>query len=157
MQSEDSAFIFVTGFVLFGIGGFLNALGISGSITYSLTQSISASSINDGYVATRGIDTPGVYASSGNNGYVALALFGSVLALIGLILMCIGAYRALKKIDALPVPVPVPAERVGTPAFPVELAEPALAPAQPQSYSPPQTPKHLIYNESPSEEQPPVQ
>lgn len=163
MQFEKSALIFVTGFVLFVIGGFLNAIGISGSITYSLTQSISDSGINDGYVGTRGIDTPGVYASSGNDGYVALAVFGSVLALIGLIQMCIGAYRALKKIDALPVPVPipvpvpVPAERVGTPAFPVELAEPALAPAQPQSYSPPQTPKHLIYNESYSEEQPPVE
>ncbi|WP_461189335.1 hypothetical protein [Arthrobacter sp. Z4-13] len=84
MQYKDSAFIFVTGLVLFVIGGFMNALGISGSITYSLTRSI--------------------YSSGSNGGYVVLTLLGSVIALIGLIQMCMGAYRALKKIDALPVP-----------------------------------------------------
>lgn len=83
MKFKDSAFIFVTGFVLFVIGGFMNALGIAGSITYSLTRSI--------------------YSSGNNSGYVVLTLFGSVLALIGLIQMCMGAHRALKKIDALPV------------------------------------------------------
>lgn len=83
MKFKDSAFIFVTGFVLFVVGGFMNALGITGSITYSLTRSI--------------------YSSSSNSGYVVLTIFGSALALIGLIQMCVGAYRALKKIDALPV------------------------------------------------------
>ena len=135
MQFKKSAFIFVTGFVLFVVGGFLNALGISGSITYSLTRSI--------------------YASSSNGGYVALTLFGSLLALIGLIQMCMGAHRALKKIDALSIPVPE--AHVGTPASPVELAQGVVATAQPHSYSPPQTPKHLIYSEPGSEEQPPVQ
>lgn len=83
MKFKESAFIFVTGFVLFVLGGFMNALGIAGSITYSLTRSI--------------------YSSSSDSGYVVLTLFGSALALIGLIQMCMGAYRALKKIDALPV------------------------------------------------------
>lgn len=83
MKFKDSAFIFVTGFVLFVIGGFMNALGIAGSITYSLTRSM--------------------YSSSSSSGYVVLTLFGSGLALIGLIQMCMGAHRALKKIDALPV------------------------------------------------------
>lgn len=135
MQFKKSAFIFVTGFVVFIIGGFLNALGISGSIIYSVTRSI--------------------YASSSNGGYVALTLLGSLLGLVGLIQMCTGAHRALRKIDALPVLVP--AAPVGTPASPGESAEAVMATAQPQSASPPQTPKHLIYSESHGEEQPPVQ
>lgn len=48
MKFKESAFMFVTGFVLFVIGGFMNALGISGSITYSLTRSIYSSSSNSG-------------------------------------------------------------------------------------------------------------
>ena len=135
MQFKESSFIFVTGFVLFVIGGFMNAFGISGSITSSLARSI--------------------YSSDSNGGYVALTLFGSTLALIGLIQMCMGAYRALAKIDALPVPIPPEPE--ATPASPVEPAEAVVTLTQPQSYSPPQTPKHMIYNESGSEGQPPVQ
>lgn len=77
MKFKDSAFIFVTGFVLFVIGGFMNSLGIAGTITYSLARSI--------------------YSSDSNSGYVVLTLFGSALALIGLIQVCMGAYRALKK------------------------------------------------------------
>lgn len=88
MQFKSSAFIFVTGFVLFVLGGFLNVFGISGSITYSLTRSI--------------------YSSGSNSGAIFVTLLGSALALIGLIQMCMGAYRALSKIDALPVPA-VPA------------------------------------------------
>lgn len=85
MQFKESAFIFVTGFVLFVIGGFVNALGIAGNITHSLTRT-------------------SIYSSSTDGGAVVLTLLGSVVALIGLIQMCMGAYRALKKIDALPVP-----------------------------------------------------
>lgn len=95
MKFKDSAFIFVTGFVLFVIGGFVNALGIAGFITYSLTRSI--------------------YSSDSNSGYVVLTLFGSALALIGLIQMCMGAYRALRKIDALPVSSTVVEASVGNP------------------------------------------
>lgn len=98
MKFKDSAFIFVTGFVLFVIGGFMNALGIAGSITYSLTRSI--------------------YSSGSNSGYVVLTLIGSALALIGLIQMCMGAYRALKKIDALPVYSKVAEPPAGNPTQP---------------------------------------
>lgn len=100
MQFKDSAFIFVTGFVLFVIGGFMNAMGIAGSITHSLTRSI--------------------YSSSSNGGAVVLTLLGSVLALIGLIQMCMGAYRALKKIDALSVPAPVASAGTAVPPAPVQ-------------------------------------
>lgn len=98
MQFKTSAFIFVTGFVLFVLGGFLNAFGMSGYITWSLTRSI--------------------YSSDSSAGAIMLLLLGSVLTLIGLIQMCMGAYRALSKIDALPVPVAVEPQHAAVPAPP---------------------------------------
>lgn len=137
MQFKNSATITVTGFVLFVIGGFMNALGIAGSLAYSLTPR-------------------SIYSSSSNGGSVALTLFGSAIALIGLIQMCMGVYRALKKIDALPVPAPavttapvVPAASVNAPAY-------GAPEAQPVPPSPRQTPQHLMYNGQ-SEQQPPVE
>lgn len=82
MQFKDSAFIFVAGFILFVIGGFFNVFAIPGLITHSLA--------------------PSPYPS--NNGAISIAILGSGLALTGLIQMSIGAYRALSRIDALPVP-----------------------------------------------------
>lgn len=83
MEFKSSAFIFVTGFVLFVIGGFINAFGMVGALTYSLTRSI--------------------YSSDSNGGAMVGLVIGSALVLTGLIQMCMGAYRALAKIDALPV------------------------------------------------------
>lgn len=99
MEFKSSAFIFVTGFVLFVIGGFMNAMAMSMSITSAMTRSI--------------------YSSSSNGGAVVLGLLGSALVLTGLIQMCMGAYRALSKIDALPVPAAVETEHVSIPASPV--------------------------------------
>lgn len=116
MQFKSSAFIFVTGLVLFVIGGFLNAIGISMSITSALTRSI--------------------YSSSSNGGAIFVGLLGAALALTGLIQMCMGAYRALSKIDALPVPAavepgavaaPVPAEEQGAAVPGQPLEAPASA------------------------------
>lgn len=108
MEFKSSAFIFVTGFVLFVIGGFINVFGVSGYITWSLSRSI--------------------YSSGSNGGAIMLILLGSALALTGLIQMCIGAYRALSKLDALPVPAAVEQQSVSIPALP--SSPPASAPAQ---------------------------
>ncbi|BCW69979.1 hypothetical protein [Arthrobacter sp. NicSoilB8] len=108
MEFKSSAFIFVTGFVLFVVGGFMNAMAMSVSITSAMTRSI--------------------YSSSSNGGAVVLGLLGSVFALTGLIQMCMGAHRALSKIDALPVPAVVETERVSVPAQPA--AAPTSDPAE---------------------------
>lgn len=99
VQFKSSAFIFVTGFVLFVIGGFINAFGTVGALTYSLTRSI--------------------YSSGSNGGAMVALVIGSALVLIGLIQMCMGAYRALAKIDALPVPGAVDVPEVVVPPAPV--------------------------------------
>lgn len=135
MKFKDSAFIFVTGFVLFVIGGFVNVFGITGAMTSTLTRSI--------------------YSSSSSSGYGVLTLIGSLLALVGLIQMCMGAYRALAKIDALPVPAHVAS--VGTSTSPVEPAEAGVLSSHPQTPTPPLTPQHLVYIEQRGEQQPPVQ
>ncbi|WP_156133874.1 hypothetical protein [Pseudarthrobacter phenanthrenivorans] len=136
MQFKNSATIAVTGFVLFVIGGFINSLGIAGSIAYSLTPR-------------------SIYSSSSNDGAITMTLIGSVLALIGLIQMCMGAYRALRKIDALPVPVAALSTAPEAPAAPVNAPGYGASQAQPAPASPRQTPQHLMYNGS--EQQPPVE
>lgn len=137
MQFKNSATIAVTGFVLFVIGGFINSLGIAGSIAYSLTPR-------------------SIYSSSSNDGAITMTLIGSVLAVIGLIQMCMGAYRALKKIDALPVPVLAVATAPVAQAAPVNAPGHGAFQAQPNSSAPRQTPQHLMYNGQ-SEQQPPVE
>gem|GEM_PF-3878213 len=75
MEFKSSAFIFVTGFVIFVVGGFINAFGMVGALTYSLTRSI--------------------YSSGSNGGAMVGHMIGSVLVLTGLIQMCKGRLPCL--------------------------------------------------------------
>jgi hypothetical protein len=68
------------------------------------------------------------YYSRGSSGFlIFLAVLGFATALAGTIMMVVGAYRALVKIDALVVPVPV------VPPAPIPAPIPAPPTAQPAS------------------------
>lgn len=124
LEFKRSAGIFATGFVLSLIGYALGAI-------FVIVSASTASSYysNDSSVAT---------------GILAFICF--LVALVGSIMTVVGLYRALLKIDALPVLTSV------APMAPTVKAEPStVAP-----YSRPQTPTHLVYSEQRNEQQPPI-
>lgn len=92
MQFKKSANVFVSGLVLSFLG---NVVGIIAAATASATSSR-------------------YYGSNG--AAIVLAILGFIVGLVGLILLLVGAYRALVKIDALPVPAPAPAPVAEQPA-----------------------------------------
>jgi outer membrane biosynthesis protein TonB len=103
--------------------------------------------------------------------WVDFAVIGALIALAGAIMIYVGASRALHVIDALPAALnlllsevqqqqavqPQPKQNIQQ-EQPVQYEQPVQAQTPPPSpYVPPQTPQHLICNESRSEEQRPVQ
>ncbi|MFF2317510.1 hypothetical protein ACFVTE_14735 [Arthrobacter sp. NPDC058097] len=83
MQFKRSAGIFASG-VLLSISGYIFGAIFAGAAAASASS----------------------YYSRGSNGFlIFLAVLGFGAALSGTIMMIVGAYRALVKIDALPVPV----------------------------------------------------
>ncbi|MDQ0924599.1 hypothetical protein QF038_003107 [Pseudarthrobacter sp. W1I19] len=146
MQFKPSAGIFVTGLVLSIIGtvfGFIG-IGIAGS-------------------------SRSYYSSGASAGGGFLAFLGFATALIGVVLIYVGASRALKIIDALPfvlnfngqgqsshIPAHQPATHQPS-AQQIQQSPPAPKPQQQQPNARPQTPQHLVYNEPQGEQQPPVQ
>jgi hypothetical protein len=98
LEFKSSAGIFAFGFVLSFVG---YGLGI----IFAMMSASAASSYYSGSSAV----VPGV-----------LAGICFLTALIGSIMSVIGAYRALVKIDALPVPVTPAAETVAVPAAPTQ-------------------------------------
>lgn len=60
-----------------------------------------------GFIAFLGFIYEASYAISGSNGGgVIMGGFGAIVVLVGVIMVLVGVYRAMSKIDALPVPVP---------------------------------------------------
>ena len=123
MEFKRSAGVFATGFVLALIGYILGTI-------FAIVSASTASSYyrSDSSVAT---------------GIVAFICF--LVALVGSIMTVVGLYRALVKIDALPLPAPAAPEAA------MNATQTAAAP-----YSPPQTPAHLVYSEQRNEQQPPI-
>ena len=123
MEFKRSAGVFATGFVLALIGYVLGTI-------FAIVSASTASSYysNDSSVAT---------------GILAFICF--LVALVGSIMTVVGLYRALVKIDALPLPAPA------TPEAAVNATQTAAA-----HYSPPQTPANLVYSEQRNEQQPPI-
>jgi hypothetical protein len=70
--------------------------------------------------------------------YAGGQVVGFLVSVLGLILTLVGAYRALAKIDAIPVPVPVPPQMQA----PVHSFQPPVQSFQPpvQSFQPPGQP-----------------
>lgn len=136
MQFKPSAGIFVSGLLMSILGSVFGFVGM-------------------------GIASSGSYYDSGSSaGGGFLAFLGFATALVGTILVYVGATRALKIVDALPAvlnfaayeqaryaPAPPPAQ---------QFQQPAPQQPQHQPYTPPQTPQHLVYNEPRAEQQPPV-
>jgi putative copper export protein len=102
MQFKKSAGVFLTGLILSVVGGVGASMAASAAAAASLAASLSR------------------YASPNSSAAVMAFIFG-LLSLVGFILLCMGAYRALVKIDALPVPAPEPAPEA--PLRPVVVAE----------------------------------
>ncbi|MFE8884933.1 hypothetical protein ACFYLX_03700 [Pseudarthrobacter enclensis] len=105
MEFKRSAGVFATGFVLSLIGYILGAI-------FTMVAASAASS----YYRSDSAVLPG---------FLAFACF--VLALIGSIMTVMGLYRAMVKIDALPVPAVAAPASVAQPTAPVASPE---APAQ---------------------------
>ncbi|WP_459793883.1 hypothetical protein [Arthrobacter sp. AD-310] len=125
LEFKQSAGIFATGFVLSLIGYGLGTI-------FAIVSASTASSY---------------YSSDSSVATGILAFICFLVALAGSIMTVVGLYRALVKIDALPLHAPA------APIAPSVSAEPSsVAP-----YSSPQTPTHLIYSEQRTEHQPPVQ
>lgn len=144
MQFKPSAGIFVTGLLMSIIGPVFGFIGIN----------IASSARSSYYYSDNG--------SSAGGGF--LAFLGFATALVGIILVYVGATRALRIIDALPhvlnfqgqgqapqLPAPQP------PAQQLQQSAPPQQQPQPPAYTPPQTPQHLVYNERHQDQQPPVQ
>lgn len=151
MQLKESADIFVMGFVLSVIGGGLSAGGTYGSFTYNLDRNLYSQG-----------GASAIYSQgSSDNGYGVLISLGVVVALVGLVQMGMGTYRALRRIDAIPVPVlaapvtPLPVVPEPEPE-PEPVVETVVMPNPPKPYFRPATPRHLIYD-GPGIEQPPVE
>lgn len=143
MRFKPSAGIFVAGLLMSIIGPVFGFIGIS----------IASSARSSYYYSDNGSSTGGGF----------LAFLGFATALVGIILVYVGATRALRIIDALPYVLnfqgQVQAPHVPAPQPPVQAPEQSYAPQQPQppAYKPPQTPQHLVYNEPHQDPQPPVQ
>jgi hypothetical protein len=141
MHFKPSAGIFVAGLLMSIIGPVIGFIGVG-----------IASSSSRSYYSDSG--------SSVGGGF--LAFLGFATALVGIILVYVGATRALRIIDALPhvlnfggqgQPSHVPASQP-----PAAMRFEQAQPPQPQQwYTRPQTPQHLIYKEPHTEQQPPVQ
>ncbi|UKA55501.1 hypothetical protein LFT45_06155 [Arthrobacter sp. FW305-BF8] len=103
MQFKRSAGIFASG-VLMSISGYIFGAIFAGAAAASASS----------------------YYSRGSNGFlIVLAVLGFGAALAGTIMMIVGAYRALVKIDALPVPAGTAPQPATEPAAVVE--QPAQA------------------------------
>lgn len=100
MQFKKSAGIFLTGLILSVVGGVGTSMAASAAAAASMAASLSR------------------YASPNPAAGITALVFG-LLSLVGFILLCMGAYRALVKIDALPVPVLVPAPEADREPLPV--------------------------------------
>jgi Protein of unknown function (DUF973) len=122
LEFKRSAGVFATGFVLALIGYVLGTI-------FAIVSASTASSYysNDSSVAT---------------GILAFICF--LVALVGSIMTVVGLYRALVKIDALPLPT------TAAPEASVNATQTAA------HYLPPQTPAHLVYSEQRNEQQPPI-
>jgi len=144
MQFKPSAGIFVAGLLMSIIGPVLGFMGVG------IANSASRSYYSDS-------------GSAAGGGF--LAFLGFATALVGIILIYIGATRALRIIDALPhvlnfqgqgqaphVPAPQPPAQQPQQSYTPQPQQPP----QPPTYTPPQTPQHLVYNETRNEQQPPV-
>ena len=141
MQFKPSAGIFVTGLLLTIFGPAFGAVGVG-----------VASSASRSYPYDSG--------SAAAGGFVAF--LGFATGLTGIILIYIGATRALRIIDALPHVLNFQgqgqAPHVPAPQAPVQqFQQPVPLLRQQQPYTRPQTPPHLVYNEPRTEQQPPVQ
>lgn len=141
MQFKPSAGIFVTGLLMSILGPVFGSIGIG-----------IASSANRSYYSDSG--------SSVGGGF--LAFLGFATAVVGIILVYIGATRALRIIDALPAALgfagqgQAPFAAVAQPPV-TQYEQPRPPQPQQQPYTPPQTPQHLVYQEPRAEQQPPVQ
>lgn len=100
MQFKKSAGVFLTGLILSVVGGVGASMAASAAASASMAASLSR------------------YASPNPAAGVTALVFG-LLSLVGFILLCMGAYRALVKIDALPVPAVVPAPEAAQEPLPV--------------------------------------
>lgn len=104
MQFKKSAGVFLTGLILSVVGG----------VGATISASIAAAA-----AAARSL-----YSSSGGStGAAVMAFIFGLLSLIGFIMLCQGAYRALVKIDALPVPAPEKAAENMPENIPAQSAE----------------------------------
>ncbi len=144
MQFKPSAGIFVAGLLMSIIGPVVGFIGIG------IANSASRSYFYDS-------------GSAAGGGFVAF--LGFALALVGILLVYVGATRALRIIDALPhvlhfqgqgqaSPVPAPQPPVQQPQQ--GYAQQPQQQPQPPAYNPPQTPQHLVYNEQRNDQQPPI-
>lgn len=138
MQFKPSASIFVTGLLMSILGPVFGLVGM-------------------------GIADSGRYSDSGSSvGGGFLAFLGFATALVGIILVYVGATRALRIIDALPSALGFAgqgqAPYAPTPQSPAnQYVQPRPFQPRQQPYTPPQTPQHLVYHEPRQEQQPPVQ
>lgn len=104
-----SAVITVVGVLMWFLGGFIALLGF----IYEASQTISGS----------------------NGGGVIMGGFGAIVVLVGVIMVLVGVYRAMSKIDALPVSAPnqisVKGPNVGLDGADPENPMPAEPPLRP--------------------------
>lgn len=136
MYFKPSAGIFVSGLLLSILGTIFGFIGL-------------------------GVASSGSYYDSGRSvGGGTLVFLGFAAALAGVIMVYVGASRALKVIDALPAALKlVPLELQQQPASHQQPSRQQFQQGHPQPqqqpYVQPQTPQHLIYHEPRPEQQPP--
>lgn len=99
------------------------------------------------------------YYDSGSAAGGGFAVFlGFLAAFVGLIMVYVGATRALRILDALPAALGFAVQGQGRYAPAHQQSVPQFQQPYPsQPYSPPQTPQHLVYKEPTNNQQPPVQ
>jgi hypothetical protein len=148
MYFKPSAGIFVSGLLLSILGTIFGFIGM-------------------------GVASSGSYYDDGRAvGGGTLVFLGFGVALTGIIMVYVGASRALKVIDALPsalklVPLELQQQlaqqqqasrhqhQPNSPLPPQQQVQPPALQQRP--YVAPKTPQHLVYNEPRGEQQPPVQ